>query len=335
MKKDETILASLIAAVICMALTIVFMLGGNSKGLVISIEAPVAQGVTQATAVPTAPPTTQSTTAATTQAVTETAAAGQNNSASQNEGTTAASQSATTQAPSTTAAAQENALPSTPAEILARYTLVMDKAKADGPAHKKVEYQAIPEDKVNFEGGVFNKILPLASLFFTTEEDARANPELREKGGDMYWFPIYKVQKGCLLTDVSKIKDAKCEKLPDGNVKITLVLNDELNPEPPAEGATSCDNAVGSVFTPIMMADVHNTLKNDAAVKFVVKDVDFELTYYDCTAELVFNPETNEIVSLDQYMHILINIKSGKVVGMNAVGTAVLDNYLYFSDFQY
>ncbi len=325
MKKDETILASMIAAIICIILTIVFLVGGDSEGLVISIETPAVQNAVQnvVTTVPTtAPTTTAPQTTVATQAPTE----------SQGESTTAANA-----ATATTASVSESAdsLPSTPAAILAKYTEVVDKAKAEGPAHHKVEYQAIPEEKVNFEGGVFNKILPLASLFFTTEEDARANPEIREKGGDMYWFPVYKVEKGCLLTDASKIKNASCEKLPDGNVKITIVLNDEDNPEPPPEGATSCDNAVGSMFTPIMLADVHNTLKNDSAVKFVVKDVDFDLTYYDCTAELVFNPENNQIVSLDQYMHILIKINSGKVVGMSAVGTAVLDNYLYLSDFAY
>lgn len=322
MKKDELLFSSLLAVVVCLLVGTIFFVTAPQKTPE-PIEAPVAQG----TQTPTTTPTTAPTTAPTTQAPT---------TAPQAAATTAPAVSDTTKAPeATTAPAAPTGLPQTPAEILARYTEVMDKAKNSGPAHKKVEYQAIPEDKVNFEGGVFNKILPLASLFFTKEEDARANPEIREKGGDMYWFPIYKVKKGCMLTDASKIKSATCTELPDGNVKITIVLNDELNPEPPAEGATSHNNAVGSMFTPIMMADVHNTLKNDAAVKFVVKDVDFELNYYDCTADLVFNPETNEIVSLDQYMHILINIKSGKVFGLSAVGTAVLDNYLYFSDFQY
>ncbi len=322
MKKDEIFLTSMLAVIGCAVFTLAFLLGAKSEGKVITVKIPNVQTAVNNTVAPTQTPTQAATQApATTQppVVTETPSG---------ESTTAAAEP-------TTAASTENALPSTPAEILAKYTQVMDKAKSEGPAHKKVEYQVIPEDKVNFEGGVFNKILPLASLFFTTEEDARANPEIREKGNDMYWFPVYKVEKGCLLTDASKIKSANCTKQADGNVKITIVLNDEDNPEPPPEGATSCDNAVGSLFTPIILADVHNTLKNDSAVKFVVKDIDFDLTYYDCTAELIYNPENDQIVSLDHYMHILIKINSGKVFGLSAVGTAVLDNYLYFSDFAY
>lgn len=323
MKKDEIYLSSMIGAILCIVLALVFRFGIAENENVVHVEIPQAQPVAGAVQTPTE---------ATTQAPTEAPAP------TQPPVVTGDQTGESTTAPageSTTSASTENALPSTPAEILAKYTEVMDKAKASGPAHKKVEYQAIPEEKVNFEGGVFNRILPLASLFFTTEEKARENPEIREKGNDMYWFPVYKVEKGCFLTDVSKIKSATCAKQEDGNVKITIVLNDEDNPEPPPEGATSCDNAVGSLFTPIMLADVHNTLKNDSAVKFIVKDVDFDLTYYDCTAELIYNPENNQIVSLDHFMHILIKINSGKVVGMSAVGTAVLDNYLYFSDFVY
>ena len=325
MKKNETILGVMIAAVICLALSFVFWAGGDSNEMVIDIEAPTVQNIVETAPATTLPATTQVTTTVQASATTT-----QTPATSQGENTTAP-----TSAPVTSAASTSDGLPVTPAEILAKYTQVMDKAKAEGPEHKKVEYQAIPEDKVNFEGGVFNKILPLASLFFTTEEDAKANPEIREKGNDMYWFPVYKTEKGCLLTDASKIKSASCEKQADGNVKITITLNDEDNPEPPPEGATSCDNAVGSLFTPIILADVHNTLQNDSAVKFVVKDVDFDLNYYDCTAELIYNPENDQIVSLDHYMHILIKINSGKVFGMSAVGTAVLDNYLYFSDFVY
>lgn len=322
MKKDDVILSSVIAVILCIVIGVIFhgMKGPSTTEIIVGVNSNA--GAAVQTTLPTVPTTVAPATTApsTTQATTQGAA--------QTETTVPAS------AESTTAAA-ENGLPVTPAEILAKYTQVMDKAKSEGPAHKKVEYQAIPEDKVSFEGGVFDKILPLASLFFTTEEDARANPEIREKGGDMYWFPVYKVSKGCLLTDASKIKSATCTEQADGNVKITIVLLDEDNPEPPPEGATSCDNAVGSLFTPIMLADVHNTLQNDSAVKFVVKDVDFDLNYYDCTAELVYNPANDQIVSLDHYMHILIKINSGKVLGMSAVGTAVLDNYLYFSDFQY
>lgn len=319
MKKEKTILRLLVALTVCLAVAVVFVVTSDGN----TSEVETASQTTTQTPVTTTQATTQATTQVTAQTTT------------QAQVTEQSSADATTTSAVTTTEATVSSVPSTAEEILAKYTLVVDKAKTEKPAHKKVEYQAIPEDKVNFEGGVFDKILPIASNFFVTEEKARANPEIREKGNDMYWFPIYRVQKGCMLTDVSKIKSATCTALPDGNNKIVIVLNDEVNSEPPAEGATTCESAVGSLFTPIQRAEVVYTLENDKAVKFLIKDIDFSLTYYDCTAELVYNPETNEIVSLDQYMHILIKINSGKVIGLNAAGTAVLDNYMYLSDFAY
>ncbi len=230
--------------------------------------------------------------------------------------------------------ADDNALPQSNEEILAKYSEVMNKAKADSPAFSKVEYQAIPPEKAQFEGTVFGKILPLASKFFKDEATARANPEAKAKGESMEWFPIYHNEKGCMLTDASAIESATCTQLPDGNVKIVIELKDEINSEPP-NAAPTCDSTIGSMFTPIEMATVRDTLQNDSSLKFIVKNVDFELTYYDCTAELTFNPDTNEIVELNQFMHLDINIKEGSIVGISAKGKAVLDNYMYITDFQY
>lgn len=336
MERDEFNYPIMIVTILCSLLLVVlavssikpiqpeFAVEEVSETVAESVAEDTTEATTEATTV--APATTAApTTAAPTEAATEAATEASTQAAQQQESAPAQQESA----PAT------NGIPSTPEEILAKYTAVVDKAKAEGPAHKKVEFQDIPEDKVNFEGGVFGKMLPLISNFLKSEEDAKANPEIWEKGNDMYWFPPYRVKKGCMLTDVSKIKSATCEEQPDGNVKITIVLNDETNPEPPAEGATSCDNATGSMFSPIMRADIDNTLKNDAAVKFIVKDVDFDLNYHDCTAELIYNPENDQIVSLDQFMHISINIKSGTLMGSSIIGNAELDNCLYLSEFTY
>lgn len=228
----------------------------------------------------------------------------------------------------------DSSIPQGNEAILAKYSEILNNAKASKPAFKKIEWQAIPEEKAQFEGAVFGKILPLASNFFKTEEDAKASPEYMEKGGTMEWFPIYHNDKGCMLTDASVIEHATCTELADGNVKIVIELKDEVNSEPP-KSAPTCESYIGSMFTPIEMAEVRNTLQTDPTIKFIIKDVDFELTYYDCVAELTYNPATNEIVELDQFMHIDINIKNGSLLGMSAKGKAVLDNYMYLSEFQY
>ncbi|MBO5936673.1 MAG: hypothetical protein J6Q79_03550 [Clostridia bacterium] len=228
----------------------------------------------------------------------------------------------------------DSSLPQGNEAILAKYSELMNDAKAKSVGFKKIEWQAIPEEKAQFEGKAFGKILPIASNFFKTEEDAKANPEFKSKDDDATWLPIYHNQKGCLLTDASVIENATCTELPDGNVKIVIELKDEDNSEPPLESPT-CDSYIGSMFTPIQFASIRNTLETDPAVKFIVKNVDFDLTYFDCVAELTYNPATNQIVQLDQFMHIDIKINDGSILGLSAKGNAVLDNYMYISEFQY
>ena len=160
--------------------------------------------------------------------------------------------------------------------------------------------------------------------------------ENNPKGTDMKWFPIYQhPTKGCTLTDVSKIKSAKCEVLSNGNYKITIVLKADINPEPcdPKTGVIS-KGFTGTMFSPLAKADIDNTLQNDPNVTKVVKDVEYSLKYYDCTAVLTYNPKNNHMVALNQYMHVLIT-GFGKVLGSKFNGSAVLDNFLEISNVKY
>ena len=88
----------------------------------------------------------------------------------------------------------------------------------------------------------------------TSEKDAKGKKhENNPKGTDMKWFPIYQhPTKGCTLTDVSKIKSAKCEVLSNGNYKITIVLKADINPEPcdPKTGVIS-KGFTGTMFSPL------------------------------------------------------------------------------------
>jgi len=235
-----------------------------------------------------------------------------------------------------------NPVPSTKAEILAAYTAVMNKAKTDAPEYKKKEYQAIPEDKRDIQKGktLISVMLNLAG-FFMKEED-KAEVETQNKGSDMKWFPVYKAlpdkvkSPGCLLTNTDAIKSAKCDPLANGNYKITIVLNDEMNPEPYKEGQLKATSNHGNMFSPLARSEIEDTLKNDSKVNWAVKDPNFDLKYYDCTAELTYDPETNQIITLNQYVNVKINIKEPtKVTGMSVVGSAVLVNTLKIKDVKY
>ncbi len=326
MKRNEIYSVIAIALVCILALSVVFTSNDVSEQASATTQAAdtTEQTTTQAPQT-TMPPATTAAPATTVPAT---------------QDTTAPAADDTTAATDTTAASQPqesagSTLPSTPAEILSKYTEVMNKAKTDKVGYKKVEFQGIPTEKAQFDGKVINAIVPVLSNFMTDEATATANPEVNEKGGDMKWFPVQKTSKGCLLTDASAIKTASCTQEADGNVKITIVLNDEQNSAPAPENAESWTSTVGSVFSPINVSDIENTLQTNTAVKMVAKDIKFIMTYTDCTAELIYNPTTNQIVSLNQYLHMNVNITEGKILGSAVTGVLVVDNTLLFSEFQY
>lgn len=240
-----------------------------------------------------------------------------------------------TKAPADNSAKPSNGKPESYAEILAAYRDVLNLAKSSKVGYEKSEWQTLP--KRNFDGFVINAALPVAELFMTSEKDAKGKKhENNPKGTDMKWFPIYQhPTKGCTLTDVSKIERAECEVLSNGNYKITIVLKEDVNPEPcdPKTGVIS-KGFTGTMFSPLAKADIDNTLKNDPRVTKVVKDVEYSLKYYGCKAVLTYNPKTNHMVDLYQYMHVLIT-GSGKVLGSKFNGSAVLDNYLEITNVKY
>ena len=313
MKKKDYIIAAIFSVIVCV---IAYFMVSGGIGVTVKVEG--APAVNQTVETPTTQPTTQPSTQAPTEAPTQ----------------GSAEEKPDAEKPSAEAPKDENGIPQGNEAILKKYTQLMDDAKAKQVGFNKVEFQAIPEEKANL-GGILDKIMPVASTFFVDEETARANPENFPKGGDMKWFPLYETTKGCVLTDVSKIERAESEKLSDGNVKLTIELVDEMNPEPIDAGATTCSSYIGAMFNPIRRRDVDDVLQNNFAVKMLIKDLDFDLKYYDCTAELIYNPETDQIVSADLYMHVLIIVNSGKVAGSDVTGDAVLDNAMHLTDFVY
>lgn len=251
--------------------------------------------------------------------------------------TTVAGEETTAAGDETTTALDALKLPETKEEILAAYTAVMNKAKDDKPAFKKIEYQELPDDansRVITEGKTLVKtVLPIAENFMTTKDKATSNPEVREKGNNMRWFPIYKSPKGCVLTDVSAIKSASAKELPNGNYQLTIYLNSEKNPEPVADGASVSPSKTGGMFSPLSKAEIDKELNGDFVSK-VIKNIVYDLTYHDCKAVLTYNPKTNQVVELDQLSYVTI-VGSGKVLGMGFGVKQELVNTMKIYDVQY
>ncbi len=267
-----------------------------------------------------------------TEAVTDESAPAETSEAA--ETSESASEESTSEEETTEAAKK----PETTAEILAAYTEVMDQAKKDAPGFTKVEYQELPSDsasrQVSKGGTVVNAALKLADHFMTTEADAKADPEVQQKGNNMRSWPVCKTPKGCMLTDTSGIKSAKCEELSNGNYKITIVLKAEDNPEPAPDGGTSAPSKHGAVFSPLSRAEIDENL-NGGFVSAVAKEISYNITYHDCETVLVYNPKDNHVVSLDQTTHTTIK-GQGKVAGLQmVVDKQELIDYMHIYNIKY
>ncbi len=226
------------------------------------------------------------------------------------------------------------------AEVLKAYTVVMDKAKSEKPGFTKLEYQTLPSgpnERVVSEGAnLVGTLLNLVdSLGIMTTED-KAQPEVHAKGDDTKWFPVYQGQKGCYLTDANAIQDYSYEELSNGNVKITIVLKAEQNPEPISNGMSVPPSNTGCMFSPIAKKDIDNTI-NGGVVQAVIKNVNYSLNYHDCKAILEYNPKNNQIVKLEQYMNVAIS-GSGKITfppTKITIDKQELYNTLIITDFKY
>ncbi|MCR4615565.1 MAG: hypothetical protein K5756_05395 [Clostridiales bacterium] len=238
-----------------------------------------------------------------------------------------------------TAAADEtttedpNKLPETKEEILAAYSEVMNNSKALKPGYTRIEWQDLPEEKRNIDGGVAKQLIKLAGMFMESKENATKNPEIKAKGGDMKYFPVPRAEKGCYLTNANAIKSASCKKQNDGTIKIVIELKPEMNSEPYFAKPNNPSN-VGSMFGPLSLAEINKEITGNPAIKIVVKDVEFTLKYYNCIATLIYDPETMRAKAISQVMDTLIDT-SGKILGSPFSGSAVLHNDLKIININY
>ena len=198
--------------------------------------------------------------------------------------------------------------------ILAKYTEVMDKLKAEVATYTKKEYQDLPKDKLDM-GALASMLQPIIAGMMTSEDKAE-----EQQRDDAAQIPIIKCAKGCMLTDVSAIKSASMTE-EGGKTTIVITLNDEKNSLPAAEGADSAPSAVGGIFNPMSKEDIDEKI---ASISVVTVN-QFEITYTDCTATLVFDTESLKVESLTQIMNAAISADA-KAAIIHVNGTGLLIN---------
>lgn len=225
---------------------------------------------------------------------------------------------------------KESNKPESTKEIIDQYTLLVDKFKQQKPAYKKKEYQALPVEYHNFSSTI-NKVLDLAAGYMVTEDEAQEL--IREAGAEeiINDMPIHNSEKGCVLTDYDAVEWAKCEDKGDGTYEISFSLKEEVNPEPTPADTLIPVSAHGAVMQPMAFNDIKAEVDNVASKIPGVAMNTLDLYYCDHVYSCIYNPETDEVLSITHHIviDIVVNIEAfGKTID----GSARLLNEMFIYD---
>lgn len=227
-------------------------------------------------------------------------------------------------------AEKENDKPESTKEIIDQYTLLVDKFKQQKPAYKKKEYQALPVEYHNFSS-IINKFLDLASGYMVTEDEAEEL--VRAAGAEeiINDMPIHGSEKGCALTDYDAVEWAKCEDRGDGTYEISFSLKEEVNPEPTPADTLVPVSAHGAVMQPMAFNVIKNEVDSIIAKIPGVALNKLDLYYHENVYSCVYNPETDEVLSITH--HIVIDIVvNADLFGKTIDGSARLLNEMFIYD---
>lgn len=256
-------------------------------------------------------------------------------SATQSDQTTAQSQTTTQPVADSTTVLSDTVVkdsnkPESTKEIIDQYTLLVDKFKQQKPAYKKKEYQSLPEEYHNF-GSVINKALYLAAGYMTTEDQAEIL--IRDAGSEeiLMDMPIHGAEKGCVLTDYDAVSWAKCEDKGDGTYEISFSLKEEINPDPTPVDTLVPVSVHGAVMQPMAFNDIKDEVDNIAGKVPGLAVHQLDLYYRDNVFRCIYNPETDEVLSITHYIVIDIVVRAD-VFSKNIDGSARLVNDMFIYD---
>ncbi len=225
---------------------------------------------------------------------------------------------------------EEKTMPESTEEIIDKYTQLVNDFKEKKPSYKKKEYQSLPEEYRKFPSSI-NILLNIASNYMVSEEECE---ELVRPAGfaDIVWdIPIHNTEKGCVLTDYDAVSRAECEDMGDGTYKLSFSLKEEVNAEPTPADTLIAPSAHGAVIQPVgvkdLMTEINGIIKNLPGIKLN----DFSLCYHDCEFICIYNPETDELLSVTH--HIIIDIVADiDVLSADVQGSARLINDMFIYD---
>ena len=183
-------------------------------------------------------------------------------------------------------------------EVLNKYNTIVNYAKKIGkPSFTKVTYRTL--DK-NFDAILMCNLAASNPEYFISKENAEASPVVVPANTDTSELLINNESYAGMLAKADAadaIESATIVKLEDGTNKITITLREEADPAVTAPDAKEAASFTSAMFPVITGEEFGNMVSAGLSIASLSSA---NVTYKNCTVELIFNPESGRIVSIKQ-----------------------------------
>ena len=136
--------------------------------------------------------------------------------------------------------------------------------------------------------------------YFISQENAEASPIVVPANTDTSEFLINNEKYAGMLKSADAadaIESATIVDLEDGSKKITITLREEVNPAVTASDAKEAASFTSAMFPVITGEEFGNMVSNGLSVTTLSSA---DVTYKNCTVELIYNPVSSRIISIKQ-----------------------------------
>ena len=183
-------------------------------------------------------------------------------------------------------------------DVLNKYNTVVNYAKKIGkPAFTKVTYRTLDKD---MDAILMCNLQSANPEYFVSKENAEASPIVVPANTDTSELLINNESYAGMLAKADAadaIESATIVKLEDGTQKITITLREEADPAVTAPDAKEAASFTSAMFPVVTGEEFGNMVSAGLSVASLTSS---NVTYKDCTVELIYNPDTGRIISIKQ-----------------------------------
>lgn len=216
-------------------------------------------------------------------------------------------------------------------DVLNKYNTVVNYAKKIGmPSFTKVTYRTL--DK-NIDAILLCNLQSANPEYFISKENAEAAPIVVPSNTATSELLINNENYAGMLAAADAadaIESATSVKLEDGTQKITITLREEADPAVTAPDAKKAESFTSAMFPVVTGEEFGNMVSAGLSIATLSSA---NLTYKNCTVELIFNPTLNRIISIKQTTTYEATAEAQLIIPITSKGTVT--EVSEYRDFDY